>query len=224
MKVLIQGVNLANEEGWDGKGGGLPPDTYLFQCMDVEHKPTSKGNPQMILGLEVVDAVGSQAHIGRATKHFIVTIEKTKGRVKQMLDVCGVPIEADGGFDSDHFVGTQFVAVVETNTFTQLDASTGQNIEKVNTKICGERSAQDWETILAEAGVGGGAATVAAPVAQPAPAVAARPAPARQQAPLPAPGAAPALAAAADAGVPAGQPRVATGLPRPNSRVAVRAR
>lgn len=224
MRVLIEGVNLANEEAWDGKGvGALPPDTYLFQVMEVDHKPTSKGNPQMILGLEVVDAVGSQAHIGRATKHFIVTIEKTKGRVKQMLDVCGVPIDVDGGFDSDHFVGTQFVATVEISTFTQLDASTGQNVEKVNTKICGERSAQDWETILAEAGVGTAAATVAARVAQPAPAVAARPA-ARQQAPLPAPGAAPALAAAADAGVPAGQPRVATGLPRPNSRVAVRAR
>jgi hypothetical protein len=229
-KVLIEGVRLQDEQAWDGTGGALPPGNYLFKVTGVEQKPANTGNPQMILQLEVIDGAESQAHNGRGMKHFIMLMASTKGRVKHMLDVCGIVPDDDGGFDDESFMGAEFAGVVETNTFTKPDPATGQTVEKTNTKINQERPASDWETILAELGVGAGGegGTVAAPAAvvtKPAPApVAARPAPARQQQPLPPPGAAPAAASAANAGVPAGQPRVATGLPKPGTRVAVRAR
>lgn len=225
-KVLIEGVRLQDEQAWDGTGGALPPGNYLFKVTGVEQKPANSGNLQMILQLEVLDCAESQAHIGRGMKHFVMLMASTKGRVKHMLDVCGIVPDDDGGFDDESFMGAEFAGVVETNTYEKADPATGQTTTKTNSKINQERPASDWETILAELGVGaaeGGAVAAPAVAAKPAAApVAARPAPARQQQPLPPPGAAPAAAPAANAGVPAGQPRVATGLPKPGTRVVAR--
>jgi len=179
--VGIPGVNLNEVDAWDGSSGGaLPPGEYVFEVTECIIGNSSKGNSQLELDLVVVAGAVTDAVNGATKKHWVVMTEKSAGRVRNMLDACGVQMNAAGAFDSDHFKGTQFIGEVYEDSYDKPDLSTGQNVTKITSKIRKERpvsvgfSDQDGAPAIAPA---------AAPAPQaPAPAPAAPAAPAR---PLP---------------------------------------
>jgi len=167
-------VSLADIAGWGGIGGGLTPGDYLFQINEVEQKLTQGGKPQIQLTMEVVAGAETETHDGQKMLDWRSLSGKkgALGRLKSLLDACGVQLDASGGFDDQDLVGKQFWAEAFQDIAKKTDA-TGAVTEREVTKIRDERAIE------------GAPASVA-----PAPAIAPAPAPA------PAPAAAPARAVA----------------------------
>lgn len=183
-RVQVPGVNLNEVTPWDGEANMLPPGEYLFEVAECILGNTKNNNPQLEFDLTVVAGADSEAYNGSKKKHWVVMTDKAAGRVRNILDACGVQMEADGSFDSDHFVGTQFIAEVYEDSYSKPDLSTGASVEKITNKIRKERPVT--------AGFTGQEAALAAAPAQSAPrAPAAAPAaaPARPLPPGPRPGA-----------------------------------
>ena len=199
-KVSIPEVNLNETSAWDGGMSMLPPDEYMFEVVDCVIVPAKKegGHPQLEFDLTVVASATGEQYNGSEKKHWLSLSPKAAGRVRNMLDACGIAPEADGGFDTDLFKGTSFIAEVYEDTYKKANLTTGEQDEIVTNKIRKERPVS--------AGWSDGAA---APAAQAAPA--ATPAATAQRAPT-APAAKPAAAAPA-ASAATTQPRVATGNP-----------
>ena len=210
-RVVIEGVNLNEVDAWDGGSSGvLPIGEYLFEvtaCAITNAK--SSGNAQLEFDLIVVAGASTDACNGAGKKHWASLSPKAAGRVRNMLDACGVPMDEGGGFDSDQFVGTQFIAEVYEDSYEKANLTTGTVDTKITNKIRKERPVS----------VGFEGQDVPAETA-PAPAAAA------PRATAPAPRAAAATAAPARP-LPPGTPRVAGNvapLPRPGVRTAAPAR
>jgi pyruvate/2-oxoglutarate dehydrogenase complex dihydrolipoamide acyltransferase (E2) component len=173
-------VSLAEVAAWGGTGGNLTPGDYLFQVTAVEQKQTQNGKPQIQLSLEVVAGAETETHNGQKLLDWRMLGGKkgALGRLKSLLEACGVQLDAQGGFDDQDLIGREFWAEAYMDIAKKTDAQ-GTETEREVTKIRDERSA-----------VEGGATDAPAAAAAPAPAAAAA-------APAPAP--APAQAAAAPA-------------------------
>lgn len=197
-KVLVPGVNLNETKPWDGEANMLPPGEYAFEVVNCTLGTSSNNNPQLEFDLTVVAGADSEAYNGAKKKHWVVITDKSAGRVRNIVDACGVSMEADGSFDSDAFIGTQFIAEVFEDSWDKPDLASGTSVTKTNSKLRKERSLS--------AGWGDTTGTVAP--AQPAqPAAPAAKAPAAR---------APAPAAATPPG-----PRLASSLPRPGQRAPI---
>ena len=185
---------------WDGCGGMLPPGLYDFAVTNVELKQTSTGRPQIELDLTVIAGVDpvTDAYNGQTKKDWRLLGGKSAvlGRLKSLLDACGVQIAANGDFDTDELRDRQFTAEVYEDSYDKPDPATGTVKTITNTRIRGEQS------------LGGATEAPAAPA----------PAPARP-APAPAAPAAPMAPARAAAPTLPSAPRVAGAvLPRPAAR------
>jgi hypothetical protein len=207
-RVQIEGVNLNEVEAWDGASSGvLPIGEYVFDvtaCTITNAK--SSGMAQLEFDLTVAAGAATDACNGMTKKHWASLSPKAAARVRNLLDACGVGVDAEGGFDSDLFVGTQFIGEVFEDSYEKANLATGGTDTKTNNKIRKERP------------VSAGFEGQEAP-AETAPATAAPRAPARPVAP-----AAPAAPARP---LPPGTPRVAGAtapLPRPGVRAAAPAR
>jgi hypothetical protein len=172
-------VSLAEVAGWGGVGGGLTPGDYLFLINEVEQKQTQGGKPQIQLTMEVVTGADTETHNGQKFMDWRSLSGKkgALGRLKSLLDACGVALDANGGFDDQDLVGRQFWAEAYQDVAKKTEA-TGEVTEREVTRIRDERPAE------------GAAEAVAAPAAAPAPAA---PTPAPAPAPAPARAVAPTL-------------------------------
>jgi hypothetical protein len=206
-KVSIPEVDLNKTNPWDGSTSMLPPGEYVFQVEECVIVPPKKegGHPQLEFDLTVQAGADSEQYNGTEKKHWLSLAPKAAGRVRNMLDACGVAVEADGSFDSDHFQGAQFIAEVYEESYLKPNLAKGTTDEVITNRIRKERPVEaGWSD-------GGAAPAAAQAPAAAAPAAAAPRAPAAK-APAAAQAAAPAAAAAPPPAAPA-QPRVATGNP-----------
>jgi hypothetical protein len=209
-KVLVPGKNLNEVAAWDGEANMLPPGEYVFQVEECAISETSNGNPQLEFDLVVVQGALTDTCDGAKKKHWVVMTENSAGRVRNMIDACGVAMDEDGSFDSDQFVGTSFIAEVFEDSYEKADAANGTTITKQTNKIRKERPVDagfsDGGTVEAPA------SEPAAPAAPSKPATSTKPA-AQSVAPVVRKPVQPAAAA---------QPRVASSLPaRPGARAPI---
>lgn len=189
-RVLVQGVNLNEVSAWDGASSSLPPAEYLFEVEDCIVGATSKQNPQLEFNLTVVAGAETDIYNGTSRKHWVVMTDKAAGRVRNMLDACGVQMDAEGGFDSDHFIGARFIAEVFEDTYSKPNLETGGSIEKTSNKIRKERpesvgfsSQEGMASAVVAPAVPAAPAAPVAPAAAVAPAAPARPLPPAQAQP-----------------------------------------
>lgn len=167
-KVVIADVNLHETTAWDGEQSMLPPGEYLFDVVDCTIKPPKKDGQfaQLEFDLEVVAGADSDQSNGTQKKHWLSLSPKAAGRVRNMIDACGVPIDADGGFDSDNFKNTRFIAESYEDSYDKPDLATGETKAIVTSKIRKERpESEGWSS-------GEAAPAVEQPVATAAPAAA----------------------------------------------------
>jgi hypothetical protein len=207
MRVQVPGPNLNEVPAWDGEANMLPPGEYCFEVAACAVTNTKNNNPQLEMDLTVIAGADTEACNGAAKKHWVVMTEKAAGRVRNMLDACGVQMEADGSFDSDHFIGTQFIAEVYEDSYDKPDLATGGNVTKLTNKIRKERPVT--------AGFSSGDQPTVEPAQQQQQ---------QQTAPAtraPAPAARPAPAAAPSRPLPPGPRVVGNTLPRPGARAPI---
>ena len=148
-KVVIADVNLNDTTAWDGEQSMLPPGEYLFEVVDCTIKPPKKEGQfaQLEFDLEVVAGADSDQSNGSQKKHWLSLSPKAAGRVRNMIDACGVPIEADGGFDSDNFKTTRFIAESYEDSYDKPDLATGEVTAKVTSKLRKERpESEGWSS------------------------------------------------------------------------------
>jgi hypothetical protein len=182
--------NLAEADAWDGEGGNFPiPGNYIFEITAAVQENSSQGKPQLMLDLVVVQGETTETENGKTMKHWVSLTAKAAGRLKNLLDACGI-VPAPEGFDDQELPGKQFWAEVFEDEYMQTTPM--GPVPKKSTKIRKE--------IAVEGAVTQASPRAAAPAPKPAPAAAA--APARAAAPK----------------LPAG-PRVATSLPAPGQRL-----
>jgi hypothetical protein len=203
-KVLIPETNLNETNPWDGEQTILPPGEYAFRVEDCTIKPpkTADKQPQLEFDLIVIGGADTDQYNDSSKKHWLSLAPKAAGRVRNMLDACGVPIEADGGFDSDGFKGTEFIAEIYEESYDKPNLQTGETTPVVTSRLRKERPiSAGWSS--------GEAPVVSAPAAKPAAAAPAALAPAAAPAATAAPPAkaAPAATAKGPAPAPGGLPR-----------------
>jgi hypothetical protein len=203
-KVTIPEVNLNETAAWDGEQSTLPPGEFMFEVIDCTIKPPKKDgqSPQLEFDLEVLAGVDTDQCNGQSKKHWLSLAPKAAGRVRNMLDACGVAPDADGGFDSDDFKGKQFIAESYEETYDKPDLTTGETKPVINNRLRKERPV--------EAGWSGGG-EVAQPEQPEQPAKPAATAPVKRAPAQAAPAAAATTASTTAAPT---QPRVASSLPR----------
>jgi hypothetical protein len=138
-RVLVQGVNMNEVSAWDGASNPLPPAEYLFEVDSCVVGNSKNNNPQLEFDLIVVTGAESDLYNGTSRKHWVPMTTKAAGRVRCILDACGVQMDAEGGFDSDHFTGARFIAEVFEDTYSKPNLETGGETEKTVNKIRKER-------------------------------------------------------------------------------------
>jgi hypothetical protein len=181
--VQVPGVNLNEVDAWDGSAGAvLPIGEYVFEVTAVTGGNAKTGTANLEFDLLVIVGADTETVNGATKKHWIYLTEKSAGRVRSMVNACGVNMTAEGAFDSDHFVGQQFIAEVYEDSFKKPNLETGETDTKVTNKIRKERpvsagfSGQEVEAVPAAASTP--APRAPAPAAAPAaPAAPARPLP-----------------------------------------------
>ena len=214
MAYVAAGIT-ADTKAWDGVSGALPPaNDVVFRIDEVKQEASpKKGTPQLVLSCIVVAPEG-ELKDRKAVHRFVVGPNMKPasiGRLKQLLDACGLQADANGGFDSDHLIGRVFVADIVNEPYQDTDPITGQSVEKNGNRLQNERPYANAGTVAAQPGVAPVAAPpVAAPVAAAPQAVAPAAAPPVAPAPVAAaPAVAPAVAPAPVAAPVAGAPAVA---------------
>jgi hypothetical protein len=206
-KVQIPDTDLNKTSAWDGEANILPPGEFAFEIEDCVILPAKAADkhPQLEFDLTVIGGADTDQYNGSSKKHWLSLSPNAAGRVRNMLDACGVAIEADGGFDSDGFKHTQFIAEVYEDSFEKPDLNTGNTITKITSKMRKERPMS--------AGWSGGEAPVSTAPASAAPTASVAPASAAPAQAAPAALAAPASAAPAKT-APKGPAAAPGALPR----------
>lgn len=78
---------LDEVEAWKG-GVYLPVGVFDVKCTHEAHVESSKGNPQIELEWEAIEG----EHKGASIKDWVVVIPSTLGKVKGLMEACGVDI------------------------------------------------------------------------------------------------------------------------------------
>jgi hypothetical protein len=171
MLVQIEGVNLNEVPAWDGgASGNLPIGEYEFEVTAATVGLAKTGTKNLEFDLMVIAGAETDTVNGATKKHWVYLTDKSAGRVRSMLDACGVQMDANGAFDTDHFLGQHFIAEVYEDSFDKPNLSTGTTDTKITNKIRKERHVSVGFT-----GQGSVAEDVAPNVPAPRPAPAAAP-------------------------------------------------
>jgi hypothetical protein len=166
-RVLVPGKNLNEVKSWDGVASNIAIGEYVFNVDGCIVGVSSGNHQQLEFDLSVVQGADTDLYNGITRKHWLVLTEKSAGRARCMLDACGVQLDAEGGFEADHFINAQFIAEVYEDTYSKPNLETGGTVDKVTNKIRNERHISLG--FSNQEGVSAGPATAtAAPVALPA--------------------------------------------------------
>jgi hypothetical protein len=141
MAYVSAGIT-ADTKAWDGVSGALPPASdVLFRVDDVKQEASpKKGTPQLVLDCVVVTE--GELKDRKAMHRFVIGPNMKPasiGRLKQLLDACGIQADSNGGFDSDHLKGRVFIADIVVEPYNQTDPVTGQTLEKSSSRLQNER-------------------------------------------------------------------------------------
>jgi hypothetical protein len=140
MLVQVPGVNLNEVASWDGGASGvLPLGEYEFDVINVTAGNAKTGTQNLEFDLMVVAGAETDTVNGATKKHWIYLTEKSAGRVRNMVDACGVQMTPEGAFDSDHFIGQHFIGEVFEDSFDKPNLATGTTDTKITNKIRKER-------------------------------------------------------------------------------------
>jgi hypothetical protein len=140
MLVQIEGVNLNEVPAWDGgASGNLPIGEYEFEVTAATVGLAKTGTKNLEFDLMVIAGAETDTVNGATKKHWVYLTDKSAGRVRSMLDACGVQMDANGAFDTDHFLGQHFIAEVYEDSFDKPNLSTGTTDTKITNKIRKER-------------------------------------------------------------------------------------
>lgn len=126
------------KQAWDGESGPkIPPGQYLVDITEAERNVNGKNNPQVQVQFTVAE--GEQA--GATLRGWYVLTEKAIGRVLNLLQACGLALDARGGFDVAALVGSRlYITVVENTYEAGENPVTGEKITKTNSKVMGEKA------------------------------------------------------------------------------------
>lgn len=104
-------------EAWGGEGFNLPdPGEYVFRVNSMKaEKSQSSGKPTLVSEFEIVSTADGEktSHAGSTVRDWR-SLQPKKGcrqRIKALMEACGVGFEG-GGFDTEEFLGTEFVATI----------------------------------------------------------------------------------------------------------------
>jgi hypothetical protein len=140
MLVQIEGVNLNEVAAWDGgASGNLPIGEYEFEVAAATVGLAKTGTKNVEFDLMVVAGAETDTVNGATKKHWVYLTDKSAGRVRSMLDACGVQMDANGAFDTDHFIGQHFIAEVFEDTYEKPNLTSGTVDTKTTNKIRKER-------------------------------------------------------------------------------------
>lgn len=98
--------NMDKAEAWEATGGLLEPGQHLVKITSAVEGTSSGGYPQ--LELQLTD------NSGQGIKDWLVVIEKTFGKVVQMLQAAGVPVPSgdDAQLHPEPLVGKKVTITV----------------------------------------------------------------------------------------------------------------
>jgi hypothetical protein len=140
MRVQIEDVNLNEVDSWDGsQSGNLPLGEYEFEVTAATPGTAKTGSKQVEFDLVVVAGAETDTVNGATKKHWMYLLKSCAGRTRAMVDACGVQMDANGAFDTDHFIGQHFIAEVYEDTFNKPNLDTGSVDTKITNKIRKER-------------------------------------------------------------------------------------
>lgn len=111
--IIIDGLNEVDTNPY-----WVPPGKYRVQVMDVEQKPSSNGNPMVVLGLTIEKAVDVASPdpkaVGKDLKMFLVVMPKTKWKIRKTLEALGIKCDkAQLRIQPKELVGKKAIAQVE---------------------------------------------------------------------------------------------------------------
>lgn len=90
----------------------LPEGVYTLTITEVEQTTSSKGNPQLRIGVRTVDG----PVVDRARSIWYSLLDTAGWRLARLLDACEVPYEQNGKairFDTDDLIDRTFVCDVK---------------------------------------------------------------------------------------------------------------
>jgi hypothetical protein len=139
MSYIQGGLNQV--QAWNGVTAGLPPNVdYHFMVETVAQEASRKqGVPQLVLSLTVQNQgeFFGRKHVARYNIDFAKG--KSRERLRCLIDACGIPLDANGGFDDAMLVGRVFKADLVAAPYTVSDPVTGQTIQKEGVQLQNER-------------------------------------------------------------------------------------
>jgi hypothetical protein len=164
-----EALDLNTVTPWAGEGGmNLIPGEYAFEVLSVEEKTTRKNTQQLELKLKTLQGLETSEFDGDEVTHWLSLSSKSAGRLVNMANAIARPFEADGSFDTDAWVGGQFLAEVYEEPYKKTDPITGIETVRMNKRIRGERPIEDASgAAAAPAGAPAAAPPAAPPTAAP---------------------------------------------------------
>jgi len=101
-------MNLDGVDAWAG-GALLSPGTHICRITEAAEGKSTGGHPQIELSLEAIDGPEQ----GGTIKDWIVIVQATLGKVKQLFDAAGYePPPGDFAFDASALVGRTVKIIV----------------------------------------------------------------------------------------------------------------
>lgn len=138
-------MNLAdpNLQAWDGVPSRLDQGDYQFEVVEATKGQTQAGNPALKATFKVVS---EGDNLGRTMKQTYTLIDEgdaasaSRGRLKQLVQAAGIPLDERGGFSVEALIGCQVIGTVIHEEVAGRRLPNGQESEpKIFAKITQER-------------------------------------------------------------------------------------
>lgn len=126
------------KQAWDGAAGPkLPPGEYLVDVTEAKKSMSNAKNPQVEVQYTVVEG----EHEGATIRAWYAMTEKAIGRLLNVLQACGLALDARGGFSITALVGQRLHIGVMDNTYEKgRNPVTDEPIMVTNSKVFGEKA------------------------------------------------------------------------------------
>jgi len=142
-------MKIDEVDPWGGDFHSVAPGQYVVEIVGVTRSTSAgKNTPQMTVTYEVKEPIGDRAEanaeeVGRTIKAWY-NLENKKGSRQRIRALSDAALGANawdkhGGLQSADLIGCQMVVEVFTNSWSQKDPVTQEEVVKSNTKVKNER-------------------------------------------------------------------------------------
>lgn len=142
VDYIDMNLNDENITPWDGQGGSnkpIPDGEYEFEIKMVEKQTSKKGNPTLVVDLEVVTDGEAKGLTCRQWYSLKQDVDASRRRMKSLILASGIALDGQGGFSAQQLVGAHFIATVRHEEYEDMNAQTGQPVTKTGTRVISER-------------------------------------------------------------------------------------